>query len=446
MKKNKTYIVLLLIAASGLVFFQNCSKTNFGAASTNPGPINTLSCDNSKKPPTLQRPLTCPSGIGSVSQTSTPVCTTQNLWAAGPWLPTPVNYSTCGCPVTGQRVSATTGLCACPIGQFVVPDGSGNKCSWVTCTPPAEPATEDLKDCPYNPSGKILRTRVNVLDSCVWQQGAWSSWNSSQCSCPAAGQTGTLDQSTVSFTCSCPPGNIVQDGRCVQPPACDPLATSSSTICDKRLKAKLYFQPGSPSYTTGWSDVNTYIQNGNFAGEIYFSDLFIPTRSFSTGFPGVDNRTEYFALDITTKLQTSPQMPAGNYQLGIISDDGSIISYLNSASQEVEILNQNQYTPSMFGCATQNITLVDNQKISLRIRYFQAPKVAMGLVLLFRPWAQASFNTPFACGTVSENMFGPFPVPVRTNGDRNYPGTSYEQLLNQGWKPIPSHSFTPIGI
>lgn len=446
MRKIAAYFILFLTFCSGLIFFQNCSKTNFSEASADSGStsLGVSSCDMSKRPSSRQRSLSCPSGVGSITQTIHPVCTPQNLWAAGAWQPSPVNFSACGCPVTGQVVNGSTGLCSCPAGEYVITTAEGTKCGKTTCVIPPEPAREDSMACPYNASSKILRNRQNTLVGCVWQPGSWSDWNSSQCTCPVAGQTGVFDPNTRLYTCSCPAGNVILSGKCVQPPACDPLNSNSRTSCDKRLKAKLYFQPGSPTYSDGWSDVNMYLQSGHYVGEIFFSDLFIPTRSFSTGFPGVDQRTEFFALDITTKLQVSSEMPAGNYQLGIISDDGSIVSYTNSSNQEIELVNQNTYTSSKLGCANQSVTLSNNQKIDLRVRYFQGPQTAIGLVLMYRPWSQSALNTPISCGFISDSLFGAFPVPVRTNGDRSYPGTSYEQLIDQGWKPIPSSSFSPL--
>lgn len=221
-------------------------------------------------------------------------------------------------------------------------------------------------------------------------------------------------------------------------PPCTPLVNYNPD-CDQRLKATLYFHTSLTGQPV-WNSVNTYINQGIKTGTLYFTDLWIPTRSFTTGFPEVSSRTEYFALDIRTKLQPSASMPAGLYQIGIISDDGAIVSQIDSSGKETEILNQDGYTATRVGCGG-NVTLTAGQKINLRVRYFQGPRDAIALVLMYRPATMVGANSPIACGTVDQDLFGKFPVPVLDPSERSYPGTSYAELLTQGWLPIPATSY-----
>ncbi len=226
-------------------------------------------------------------------------------------------------------------------------------------------------------------------------------------------------------------------------PPCTPLVNYNAE-CDIRLKATLYFHPDVYGrLPSEFRSVLDYIKpEYKVEKPLFFTDLWIPTRSFTSGFPTISDRTEYFALDIRSKLQPSTTMQVGQYQLGILSDDGSIISQIDNNGLETDLVRQDSYTSTKFGCASSPITLTSTEKIKLHVRYFQGPRDAIALVLLYRPWSQSNVNAPIACGTTDRNFFGPFPAPVKDPNDRTYPAnTKYSELLTQGWMPIPAASF-----
>ncbi len=55
-------------------------------------------------------------------------------------------------------------------------------------------------------------------------------------------------------------------------------------------------------------------------GTIYTRSLWLPSREFSEGFPGITSRIEWFALDFTGRIYI--QTP-GTYTFSLCSDDGS---------------------------------------------------------------------------------------------------------------------------
>jgi hypothetical protein len=227
-------------------------------------------------------------------------------------------------------------------------------------------------------------------------------------------------------------------------PICDPLGgqvqqpqTTPNQICDQRIKANIFFHPSVTGIPV-WNSVENYIQSGIPSGTIYFTNINIPTRSFTNGFPGITARTEYFAFDMRTKIKPSDTMPAGNYQLALLSDDGSKLSMFDPSGQEVQILDNDLQHGTKLGCATVPFAMAAGDKIKLRIKYYQGPRVAISLVFLYRPWSLKDQNSPVACGTENEDFYGTFPVPTTQT---SYPGTMYDSLLQQGWKVVPITSF-----
>ncbi|MEK7801076.1 MAG: hypothetical protein AAB276_01365, partial [Pseudomonadota bacterium] len=120
----------------------------------------------------------------------------------------------------------------------------------------------------------------------------------------------------------------------VQPIVCDPFTIGLDKDCKSGIKANLYYIPAGVTPPT---TVDGYIAQGTLVDVlIYFSQLFVPTRAFTDGFATTDNSViknnkgetlfEYFALDMTTILKLGPNNPPGNYQLALLSDDGSVLS------------------------------------------------------------------------------------------------------------------------
>ena len=73
-----------------------------------------------------------------------------------------------------------------------------------------------------------------------------------------------------------------------------------------------------PEETQRLADVKTCEPVAAF----YTNELNIPTRTFTAGFPGIDNRFEWFAIDYQGAFRVSR---AGEYGFRLLSDDGSYL-------------------------------------------------------------------------------------------------------------------------
>lgn len=109
-------------------------------------------------------------------------------------------------------------------------------------------------------------------------------------------------------------------------------------------------------------------------GTIYTTALNVPPRNFSEGFPGVTQRSEWFAIDYTGQFWI--QRP-GKYQFALNSDDGSKL-YIDG---HVVIDNDGLHSA---------VTEPGGRKLRtgihrIRVSYFQGPPLQVALILAVAP-------------------------------------------------------------
>ena len=105
-------------------------------------------------------------------------------------------------------------------------------------------------------------------------------------------------------------------------------------------------------------------------GAIYTNSLNIPPREFTSGFPGVTNRFEWFAIDYTGRFWIEKP---GTYSFELVSDDGSRL-YIDDRET---IDNDGAHV-----VATRDGELELSGGIhSIRISYFQGRRFRLALIL-----------------------------------------------------------------
>lgn len=216
-------------------------------------------------------------------------------------------------------------------------------------------------------------------------------------------------------------------------PSSSPAASSCASGNCSALNVAA-FAPGAPNVVTE-------------GATIYLSDLDVPTQNFSAGFPSGTGSLltddtgnpllQYFSLqNIDSQLMLNAGQAAGNYQLAVLSDDGSVLSIdpTNSGDYQVLINNDGAH-PNTLGCATTPVQLTPGTPVSIRVDYFQGPKYSLALILLWRP----------ITGTISSD-----PECGIQEGDGYYfdegttpstPTSNYAALLNRGWSVVPAANF-----
>jgi uncharacterized membrane protein YgcG len=101
----------------------------------------------------------------------------------------------------------------------------------------------------------------------------------------------------------------------------------------------------------------------------FFTDVFnVTPRSFTAGFPGVSERTEWFAILYTGSLTVAD---AGDYRFRVNADDGAVLRI----DGDVVVDNDGQHGPQSVGA----IEHLEPGLHQLELRYFQGPRTTVAL-------------------------------------------------------------------
>lgn len=225
---------------------------------------------------------------------------------------------------------------------------------------------------------------------------------------------------------------------------CNPMGNGgSNTEPTEGLEATLYYlSADQPRYT----DVESMINNGHQSDKnLFFSQLYIPTRLFTEGFPLQSGGTiaddagneliEYFALRFTGVLHLGPNEAEGDYQLGMLSDDGSIWS-LSSSETGTDysiVLNNDGTHPTQMGCGPI-VHMTQNTRLAMKIDYYQGPRYHIALVPMWRRVNSSTPNDPL-CGQNGNSLFFDY-------NNNSAPEPAFNQLLSRGWYPLAVANFS----
>lgn len=221
---------------------------------------------------------------------------------------------------------------------------------------------------------------------------------------------------------------------------CNPM-DGDSGIVDRTqgVLGKLFYVPeGGTVYNTAAE----YIANATPVDvDIYFNQLFVPTRPFDRGFvtqsgitltagDGVTTLYEWFGISYKGNLQLGPTDAPGAYQLAILSDDGSMM-YVGPEGSQSLVVNNDGWHSTRMGCATAPINLAAGEKLPFTLDYFQGPRFHISLVLMWRPWpTNPADETDPLCGSAGNSFW------FDSTQDPPAPTANYDALLARGWKVV----------
>jgi hypothetical protein len=140
-------------------------------------------------------------------------------------------------------------------------------------------------------------------------------------------------------------------------------AFGDSIFITNGLTGKIYLLP---TNTRALPDFDTM----KSASTIYVDSINIPPRSWSAGFPGLQDRFEWFGIEYTGFFKANKE---GEYLFRLLSDDGSKLFIDDSL-----IINND----GLHGAysKTGKIMLNDSRH-SIKIQYFQGPRYQIALQL-----------------------------------------------------------------
>jgi len=179
---------------------------------------------------------------------------------------------------------------------------------------------------------------------------------------------------------------------------------------------------------------------------IIFNQLNVPTVDFSVGFQNSAGATltdslgktlnQYFSLHLDSLLMLNPGEVEGDYQLGLLSDDGAILSLsLNGSGGLQDWINNDGTHQNQLGCAAQTVHLKPSVPIPVHIDYFQGPLYRIGLILLWRFNPGSLYES--LCGKDEHDQFYFRP----TVNNPSLPTSNFQGLLNRGWSIVPASNF-----
>lgn len=142
--------------------------------------------------------------------------------------------------------------------------------------------------------------------------------------------------------------------------------------------AQVYFLPNNTSTVTVIDSLAP-----EYVPAIYTSQIQISPRAFDSGFPGIENRVEWFGVRYTGTYVASR---TGTLHFRINSDDGSILRVDGS----LVVDNDGTHAPR---ARTGSLAVVAGQSYSLELLYFQGPRNMIALELDARFDDEASFSS-----------------------------------------------------
>jgi hypothetical protein len=226
---------------------------------------------------------------------------------------------------------------------------------------------------------------------------------------------------------------------------CNPLGGGgSSSNPSQGLQASLwYLQSDQPAYY----NVGDMISNGHASSEsLFFNSLFVPTRLFSAGFPLQSGGSiaddqgneliEYFALRFETVLQLGPNDVEGDYQLGLLADDGANWSLAsdNQSTDYTVMVNDDGTHPTQMGCGSV-VHMTASTKLNMRIDYYQGPRYEIALVPI---WRLVNSSQPPSESLCNQNGNTLFFDPNNNSATE----AAYTKLLGEGWYPLTSANYS----
>jgi hypothetical protein len=235
---------------------------------------------------------------------------------------------------------------------------------------------------------------------------------------------------------------------------CDPFSTGSSVARDRGVTANLVYRDiGQPR----WHTAREYLDYGTIVeSTLYFDRLYVPTRKYDTPFmtktgePVVYQGTnpslppqavyEYFGLRFESQLQLAANEPAADYQMAVLSDDGAVFYWKDSATQALTpyINNDGDHSTKM-KCSASTVRMESGQKRPFVLEYYQGPRFHISLIVMWRPVPDGTDpDVPVVdpeCNMSGNSRYFDFNTVPST------PKSTFYELQARGWKVLENDNY-----
>lgn len=230
------------------------------------------------------------------------------------------------------------------------------------------------------------------------------------------------------------------------PIVCDPFGGGGGSGSNQGVQATLHYLPDGGATPYG-SVAEFFAKSTQVPADLFFNQINVPTRAFSSGFPANDGSLlkrddgstlfEYFGLKIRGRIKLGESDAEGLRQFAVLSDDGSVLELSDGADQSESITvkheNGSPNTPTRLACGTHAVRMSRSKPMSLSLDYFQGPRYHIALILLWRKLDDSAPNLAEAqCDKYGNDYFFDSSTTPST------PQAAYQRLLADGWQPVPA--------
>ncbi len=234
-------------------------------------------------------------------------------------------------------------------------------------------------------------------------------------------------------------------------PICDPFGGGSGpTTSSNGILGSLNYIPNNsprvPSDSLTLADFNSGKPDVvEVANTVVLSQFNVRTHDFNFGFTDTGNSTvkdingnvlvEFFALFTHGLLMLNNNDTDGDYQFGLLADDGS---ELFIGDRNDKMIENDGVHSNTFACSpsASPVSLRKGEPIPFKLNYFQGPRVRISLMLLWRKNSDIGINEP-ECGVKREDSY----YFTHNSSGEPVATAKFNALLNRGWKVIPAANF-----
>jgi len=143
----------------------------------------------------------------------------------------------------------------------------------------------------------------------------------------------------------------------------DSLAFGDRNWVSEALMGRIYFLPDTTHNLPNFDTLKVQ-------GTVYAKKIDVPVRHWTTGFPGVPGRNQWFAVVYTGQFKVKKP---GKYFFRLMSDDGAKLFI----DKKLVIDNDGIHGPN----SRLGEIKLDDSKHSIRVEYFQGPPTEIALQL-----------------------------------------------------------------
>jgi hypothetical protein len=223
---------------------------------------------------------------------------------------------------------------------------------------------------------------------------------------------------------------------------CNPFSDTppTQTNYQKGIKAELFYKTAlMPRY---YSSVDYINRTQKSDQKLFLTDMNVPTRMFTEGFANASGSylkddagaklIEYFGIKMSTSLILTPDDSAGEYELALLSDDGTTLTLKSGTGTEADdqIISNDGDHPTRMGCSTHTVKMRSNVMVPIEVTYYQGPRYHIANVLM---WRKKSTAAEPLCNQLGNELF--------YNPDTGAPQQAVKDLVSRGWTVVKPDNF-----